>query len=252
MGLPHYVVLTIEDTTTAAFADLGRPHEVSRLLAGAAARVRACATSEEFDLTDTNGNVVGSLRYFDDLFWEADVYSADASGRVRFQVDLSDMAFEQNGSELLATMLSSVSELVANSDGQMSIALLTPDKVKVGAFSMNELPVGALDAEKLLRDSGLSIIGVAEMAKWHAGKITSGAFAPSPGLHGWVSTDGWLTKEFYVRDLDENGFGEYRKAWYGRYDGDSGRPELFVTDHDHNEIELTRNSSLESEAPSHD
>ena len=56
-------------------------------------------------------------------------------------------------------------------------------------------------------------------------------------LQGWQEQDGFLTKEFYIRDPDGEQFGIYRKAWFGDYAGGDSK-EIFVTDADGNELEL--------------
>ena len=55
------VVLTIDDTSTAAFEDIGRTQEAARIVRDAAASIAQGWNGKAFDLEDTNGNKVGTF-----------------------------------------------------------------------------------------------------------------------------------------------------------------------------------------------
>jgi hypothetical protein len=55
------VVLTIDDTSTAAFEDIGRNEEAARIVRDAAAIIEEGWDGKPFDLQDTNGNRVGTF-----------------------------------------------------------------------------------------------------------------------------------------------------------------------------------------------
>ncbi|ANN80862.1 hypothetical protein [Bordetella flabilis] len=93
------------------------------------------------------------------------------------------------------------------------------------------------EAERRLRALGLEILSEAEIAAWNRDKNEHGALYPDVSLTGWVELDGFLTKEFYVRDAGGDAIGVYRKAWFGDYAGSDDK-ELFITDADGNEIDL--------------
>jgi hypothetical protein len=57
---PAFAVLTITDTTTQAFKDLGRNEEAARIVLDAAAIIEEEWDGTPFDLRDTNGNAVGT------------------------------------------------------------------------------------------------------------------------------------------------------------------------------------------------
>lgn len=64
-GATQYVVVTIENTANAAFADTGRDAESARIIRSAADKLEdvfARAQNEEFPLRDLNGNKVGQLQ----------------------------------------------------------------------------------------------------------------------------------------------------------------------------------------------
>ena len=56
-----FVVLTINDTSTAAFEDIGRTQEAARIVRDAAAIIEEEWDGKPFDLQDTNGNKVGQF-----------------------------------------------------------------------------------------------------------------------------------------------------------------------------------------------
>lgn len=110
--------------------------------------------------------------------------------------------------------------------------------------------VNAVEAETALQSLELDIISDDELVQWNDEKNHAGMFEKDVALEGWKDEDGFLTKEFYVRDPSGNDFGIYRKAWYGDYAGGSD-PEIFITDADHNEVAtLKRDSHAAIKRPS--
>jgi len=90
-------------------------------------------------------------------------------------------------------------------------------------------------AEQRLQALGLHILSDEDIAAWNQEKNAHGSLYPDVELKGWVEQDGFLTKEFYVRDPDGAEAGLYRKAWYGDYAGGDDK-ELLITDVDGKEL----------------
>lgn len=104
------------------------------------------------------------------------------------------------------------------------------------------------EAEEKLRSLGLLILSDAELAQWNDDKNQTGMFGKDVVVEGWKDEDGFLTREFYVRDPGGDSLGLYRKAWYGDYAGGT-EPGIFITDADHNEIEITDIKLVEPSSP---
>lgn len=115
--------------------------------------------------------------------------------------------------------------------GKLNAALLSADEQAALPGSLHR------QAQARLEAFGLDIVSEAEIAKWNEDKNASGVFERDVSFTGWVESDGFLTREFYVRDPSGHDFAVYRKAWFGDYAGGDNR-ELFLTDADHNEIAL--------------
>lgn len=62
----HVAVLSIADTSTAAFEDIGRTQEAARIVREAAASIAQGWNGKAFDLRDTNGNQVGKFEAVED------------------------------------------------------------------------------------------------------------------------------------------------------------------------------------------
>ncbi len=89
---PRYVAFTIENTQTAAFADIGRANEIKRILVEAKEHILANGIGAGFSLRDINGNVVGRVDLNDD-YMKIEPLELPAGGfRVGF--DLISGAFD--------------------------------------------------------------------------------------------------------------------------------------------------------------
>lgn len=249
--LAGFVLVTLENTQTAAFADIGRNSEIKRILLEAAERVWVDGVGAGFALHDANGNAVGRVERVDSVPREPVEVSSGANGRVRVELDLRRDAFqgEAGPNAQIAASITTAAEKIAAAGAEGGFLLNAPDGDVLGGVCVNRLPDGVLEAEKRLNNLGLAIISAAEIAQWNQEKNANGMFERDVVLEGWVEQDGFLTKEFYVRDPDGVEFGLYRKAWFGDYasadfkeclegygDYVSADKELFITDADNNEV----------------
>lgn len=230
-----FVRVTLENTLTAAFADIGREREIKRILLEAADRVKAGGVEQGFALQDANGNAVGRLEVMKGVPKEAIDVTSGANGQVRVDIDLLRYGFQTDPCEHIATCLVSAAEKVPEAGAEGGFLLTGPDGDVLGALCVNKLPDGALEAEKRLNELGLPIISTAEMERWNQDKNAHGMFERDVVAQGWREQDGFLTKEFYIHDPDGMEFGIYRKAWFGDYAGGDAK-ELFITDADGKEF----------------
>ena len=235
--LAGFVLVTLENTQTAAFADIGRNSEIKRILLEAAERVWVDGVGAGFALHDTNGNAVGRVERVDSVPREPVEVSSGANGRVRLELDLRRDAFQGEAglNAQIAASITTAAEKIAAAGTEGAFLLNAPDGDVLGGVCLNRLPDGVLEAEKRLNNLGLAIISVTEIAQWNQEKNANGMFERDVVLEGWVEQDGFLTKEFYVRDPDGVEFGLYRKAWFGDYTGAADK-ELFITDAGSNEV----------------
>lgn len=100
-------VLSIHDTHTAAFQDLGHNHELSRIMSDAATRIGQ-GTQPPFALTDTNGNTVGSYQVVDTA-----PTTATPANAARLQIDLGQPEFAQQRDARLSQYIQQAAEQVA-------------------------------------------------------------------------------------------------------------------------------------------
>lgn len=95
--------VTISNTHTMAFSDIGRNREVSRILADAANRLGVgWPPDSPFPLKDTNGNEVGRFEILDG---PCDPLRAVPDGRVRLEVCLDGMSAAGQGGQRLAELI---------------------------------------------------------------------------------------------------------------------------------------------------
>lgn len=233
----EFVRVTLENTLTAAFADIGRDSEIKRILLEAADRVKVNGLGDGFRLHDANGNAVGRLEVMKDVPSEPIEVASGANGRVRVDIDLLRYGFQTDPKEHIAACLAAAASKVPEAGAEGGFLLNGPDGDVLGAMCVNKLPEGALEAERRLGDLGLPIISTAEIEQWNQEKNAHAMFERDVVLQGWQEQDGFLTKEFYVRDPDGEQFGIYRKAWFGDYAGGDSK-EIFVTDANGKELEL--------------
>nr|MBP8275576.1 hypothetical protein [Propionivibrio sp.] len=231
----EFVRVSLENTLTAAFADIGRDSEIKRILLEAADRVKVNGLGDGFRLHDANGNAVGRLEVMKEMPSEPIEVASGANGRVRVDIDLLRYGFQTDPKEHIAACLAAAASKVPEAGAEGGFLLNGPDGDVLGAMCVNKLPEGALEAERRLGDLGLPIISTAEIEQWNQEKNAHGMFERDVALQGWQEQDGFLTKEFYIRDPDGEQFGIYRKAWFGDYAGGDSK-EIFITDADGNEF----------------
>jgi hypothetical protein len=139
----NYAVLTITNSNTAAFHDIGRFVEIGRVLSTAANRVANGESS--FLLRDTNGNEVGSFEIVPELPVETIGVACGANGRVRLEIDLGSPAFANGREPLLAKLIERASERVAAAQNDMDFTVALDDGSVVGSLTINNLPAAALE-----------------------------------------------------------------------------------------------------------
>jgi hypothetical protein len=114
--------VTISNTHTMAFADIGRNKEVSRILSDVANRLAVgWPPDSPFPLKDTNGNEVGRFEIVDGL---SAPLRAVPDGRVRLEVRLDGMPMSGQGgqlAELIGAMAMAVE--AAREDGTLHVEL---------------------------------------------------------------------------------------------------------------------------------
>lgn len=145
--LSGFVLVTLENTQTAAFADIGRNSEINRILLEAAERVRAEGIGEGFPLHDVNGNAVGRVELVDSVPREPVEISSGANGRVRVELDLRRDAFqgEDGPNAQIAASVIGAAEKIASGEAEGGFLLNAPDGDCVGAVCLNRLPEGVLE-----------------------------------------------------------------------------------------------------------
>lgn len=127
---PAIALLSLDDTTTAAFEDLGRNAEVAQVLAGAARELEAGAAGR-FALHDTNGNPVG---HFDIV--PAAPEAPPADGAVRLALDLNQPAFGADRDAALAQAILRVADQVAGAAGDTSFTVKADNGQVLGEMVM--------------------------------------------------------------------------------------------------------------------
>ena len=127
---PAIAVLSLEDTTTAAFEDLGRNAEVAQVLAGAARELQAGA-SGPFALHDTNGNQVGHFG-----IESAAPQAPPADGAVRLALDLNQPAFGADREAVLAQAILRAADQVASAAGDTSFTVKADNGQVLGEMVM--------------------------------------------------------------------------------------------------------------------
>lgn len=133
-------MLTIDNTDNAAFVDVGRDFEIARIIKGAANTIAGCDFFEdiEFNLRDTNGNRVGSVKYL-----ESAPTGSPEEGRVRLVVETGNSAFSENGPSEAARILQEAAAKAR--EGEHSFALHDLNGNAVGKYEYRELPSLAKD-----------------------------------------------------------------------------------------------------------
>jgi hypothetical protein len=87
-GEPGFVNLVINNTDNAAFQELGRTEEISRIIREAAQKIGNEGCTPDFPLHDVNGNKVGRI-------WEFEfAHDKPSEGEVVLSISLESAAFE--------------------------------------------------------------------------------------------------------------------------------------------------------------
>lgn len=135
--------VTLSDTHTAAFADIGRNEEMARVLLSAAHKVCTPGWSgDAFLLQDTNGNEVGRFEILPELA-ATDLKSA---APVRLELNLSAIPSQQDRITTIAEILRDVALQVSQSEGDINFAITGPGNVTLGKLVM-ESPVKDIEQE---------------------------------------------------------------------------------------------------------
>lgn len=119
----EYAVLSIDDSATAAFEDIGRNREIALILKEAAVKVAAGETG--FVLHDTNGNAVGRF----ELGAKPDSISNNSrSGQVRLSFTLDHSALVHGRSAALSAVIGEVALRVeeAGASAHLPLAAIEP------------------------------------------------------------------------------------------------------------------------------
>jgi hypothetical protein len=138
-------VLSLDNTRTAAFEDLGRNTEVAQVLTEAALKIRA-GDPGPFPLHDTNGNAVGRFAIVTDA-----PTAPPPDGAVRLALDLNQPIFGGDREHRLAQTILQAAEQVAASGNDVSFALKSPDGQVLGDMVMQRhIPAPAPEAARNL------------------------------------------------------------------------------------------------------
>lgn len=130
---PRFVFVTVENTKTAAFINVGRNDEIRRILSEAADRILAHGFGHDgFDLQDIDGNVIGRCVLSTDDMIEPLVLPP---GGIRVGLDLSSPAFDEGiGREVdIAAALSIAAEKFDALGAATHFLLRDRDGVYMGA-----------------------------------------------------------------------------------------------------------------------
>lgn len=130
-----FVVLSITETGNAAFVDVGRDHEIARIVEEAASKIAADDSVDDtnFFLRDTNGNKVGKVEH------TTTVPTGDPEeGTVRLSVELGNAAFEDGPAGEVARILREAAAKVL--DGEHIFAMRDYNGNLVGKFEFREPP----------------------------------------------------------------------------------------------------------------
>lgn len=142
----RYLFVTLKNTTTAAFEDLGHEVEVKRILIETAHHIAVDGLGDGFALTDLNGNVIGGVeRHTDSMLEPLEL----PPGAVRIGLDLHAPALGEGhdqAMEVCAAILSA-SRMIGEL-GTGTHVLLSNERGVFGALGVNPLPVRHLNPEE--------------------------------------------------------------------------------------------------------
>lgn len=133
-----YVVLTINETGNAAFADLGRDREIARIVEEAADKIVGEHDDMEFTLRDVNGNRVGRVDVTNE------VPTGDIpDGTVRLAIEMGDAAFADEPNVEVARIFREAASKIR--DGEQVFVLHDTNGNLVGKYEYREEPSLAKD-----------------------------------------------------------------------------------------------------------
>lgn len=134
----RYLFITLDNTQTAAFEDLGHNVEVKRILVETAHRIAVDGVGEGFALTDLNGNEVGRMQWYSDSMIEP---LELPPGGVRVGLDMHAPAItmgHDEGMEVCAALLTASSKIGEVGTGTHS--LLRNERGVIGALGVGLSP----------------------------------------------------------------------------------------------------------------
>lgn len=129
-----FAVLSIDDTTTAAFADIGRNTEVCRVMMSAAETIQ-CEGLRSFPLHDTNGNAVGT---FETVSNQMASMQRVEDGRVRLELDLSSPALLHSPEQKIPKIINDAAINVSRGGENLEFSVFSPSGEVLGEFAMNQ------------------------------------------------------------------------------------------------------------------
>ena len=131
-----YVVLSIESTGNAAFADMGRTHEIARIVGDAADKIEGMSLDDcSFPLRDVNGNRVGEIAVLSRVPSEP----IPDSG-LRLAIELGNLAFEDEPQQEVSRILRDAAARIG--DGANDFQLHDVNGLNVGRYQF--VPVASL------------------------------------------------------------------------------------------------------------
>lgn len=148
----QYLFLTLEDTTTAAFEDLGHSVEIKRILVETAHKIAVDGFGDGFLLNDLNGNVVGRVEpHADSMIEPLEL----PPGGVRIGLELHSPALAEGhdqAMEVCAAILTASSKI--GEVGTGTHVLLRNERGICGALGVSLLPDRVLKPEAACRSLG--------------------------------------------------------------------------------------------------
>lgn len=142
------LVVSITDTCTQAFADVGRQAEMKRILLEAANRVREAGLADGFLLEDANGTRVGAVRLVGLDSPEPFFSESVSNGEVRVLLELGAIHFQGDArAAKIAGCLETAAEQICNHNHPSDIVLQSALGEVLGSACVSALPEGLLEAE---------------------------------------------------------------------------------------------------------
>ena len=137
-----FVVLTIKDTSTAAFEDIGRNQEAARIVRDAAAIIEEEWDGKPFDLQDTNGNKVGQFEAVEVAAIGALPKLQDGGIRLVMAKNKNLVSVMKLVATKLQTMVKAGTERIKDAVGTVIAQLTVRPPVPPAELDQNERPKG--------------------------------------------------------------------------------------------------------------